>query len=203
MQPSIQEIRKQLTQGPVHERRLEMYSYPVTEDGLLVEGVLRDDRYTRAYTWSGAVRPPGPVHDMTLRMFVRGWPLTIEAAEAEMRHVPYSECKAVSETAEKLVGIRITSGYSEAVRRRIGGVAGCIHLLHLALAMGPAALHGDFARRVQQPMELPETLEAFPGLETLVNSCRLWRKDGPIIDDLRKAIEAGRESGAGPASETQ
>jgi hypothetical protein len=78
---------KNLIHGePVHERRLELRTYPLEEDKIVVEGSLKDDRLRKGYHWDGRPRPKGTVHWMCVRLLVGGWPLTILDAEADMSH---------------------------------------------------------------------------------------------------------------------
>jgi hypothetical protein len=74
------------------------------------------------------------------------------------------------------------------VLKQIGGIQGCSHLTHLILAMGPAVLHGYWTQRSRKPRPLPRSLDEYAGLETLKNSCRLWREDGPLIERIKDSL---------------
>jgi hypothetical protein len=106
-----------------------------------------------------------------------------------MPGVPHELCPTTLESVKKIINIDIVSGYTDEVKKRLGGIEGCAHLMHLILAMGPAALHGYWAQRSRKPRPLPSSLEEVPGLSLLINSCQLWREDGPMMQMIRKALE--------------
>ncbi len=177
---------------PVHERKLEILTYPVVGERLIVEGRLKDEGLVPGYHWDGRPRPPGVVHWMCVRLLLGGWPLTILDAEAEMPKVPYELCQTTLDAVQRLVGLSVVSGYSEEVRQRLGGVHGCAHLTHLIATMGPAALHGYWTQRSRRPRPLPSSVEELPGFDTLVNSCKLWREEGPLVQDMRETLKRRR-----------
>lgn len=178
-------LKELIREAPVHERKLEIRTYPLEDNRVIVEGWLRDERLLPGYHWDGRPRPPNLVHFMGVRLLLGDWPLTIHGAEAEMPTVPHELCPTVADSIKKLVGLSITSGYSNQVRRRLGGVKGCSHLTHLVLAMGPAVLHGFWAQQTRQPLPVPGSFEEVPGLPYLINSCRLWKEDGPLLKQIR------------------
>jgi hypothetical protein len=183
---------KELIKGsPVHERRLEFRTYPLKDGRLIVEGWLRDERFKPGYHWNGRPRPPGVVHWICVRMLVGGWPPCILEAEAEMPQVPHELCPTTLESVKKVVGMTIVSGYSEEVRKRLGGIQGCTHMTHLITVMGPAALHGYWNHYSRKRRPLPRSMDQIPGLEYLINSCTLWKEDGPMISAVRAELEKG------------
>jgi hypothetical protein len=180
---------------PVHERRLDFRTYPLENDRLIVEGWLRDEQLVPGYHWNGKPRPTGVVHWMCVRLLVGGWPVTILEAEAEMPDIPHELCPTTLESVKRIVGLAIVSGYSEEVHRRLGGVRGCAHLTHLIVTMGPAALHGYWTQQSRQRRPIPRSLDEFQGLTTLINSCRLWKEDGPLMQMIRETLERQEEEG--------
>ena len=182
---------KELIKGaPVHERKLELRSYPLEDGRLIIEGWLRDERLVDGYHWNGVRRDPGVVHWMCIRFLVGDWPLTILEAEGEMPNVPHDLCPTTLEGIKRAVGIKIVAGYSEQIRKIFGGVRGCNHLTHLMMVMGTAALHGYWTHHSRKPRPIPKSLEEFEALPQLVNSCALWGADGPIMKDLKSAISS-------------
>ena len=181
-------LKNLITEDAVHERRIEVRTYPAKDDRVVVEGWLRDERFCQNFHWSGKERQPGIVHHMCVRMLVGDWPLTILDAEAEMPGVPESLCLETKNSVEKIIGMKIVGGYSDEVRRRLGGVKGCTHLSHLIVVMGPAALHGFWAQAMRRPQPVPESVDKIPGLELLVNSCQLWAEDGPFLEMIKQEL---------------
>jgi hypothetical protein len=185
----MSKLKELIREVPVHERRLTFKTYPLENDRVMVEGWLKDERLVPGFHWNGRSRPPGVVHWMCVRLLVGGRPLSILDAEAEMPGVPHELCPTTMESVKKVVDIPIVSGYTDEVKRRLGGVEGCAHLMHLILAMGPAALHGYWAQRSRTQRPVPRSMDEVPGLSLLINSCQLWRDDGPMIQMIREALE--------------
>jgi hypothetical protein len=189
-------LKDMIEEEPVHERRLELRTYTLEDKHqVMVEGWLTDQRFVPGYHWNGRERQPGVVHRMCVRLLVGDWPLRVLDAEAEMPGIPHELCRDTEESVKKVVGISIVSGFSEKVRKLIGGVEGCAHLTYLIVAMGPAALHGYWTQRSRRRRPVPKSLDEFSGLSYLLNTCRLWKEDGPMMEMVRDAV-ANQEKGA-------
>lgn len=192
-------LKKMVANPPVHQRKIEIRTYPVEKGQLIVEGHLTDDRLVAGFHWDGRPRPPGVVHHLIVRLLIGQWPPKILEAEAEMLDIPHELCLTVAETVKKITGITVSAGFSDQIKKRLGGVEGCSHLMHLILAMGPAALHGYWTQHSRQPRPVPQSLEDVQGLSLLINSCQLWRKDGPLEQLVRETV-ATLNQPAEPAS---
>jgi hypothetical protein len=180
---------KDLIPGPpVHQRKIEIRTVPVGKQQIIVEGWLTDNRLMEGYHWDGRPRHPGVVHRIGVRLLVGDWPPAILEAEAEMVEIPHELCPTVADSVQKIVGVSVSAGFSEQIRQRLGGVEGCSHLTHLILAMGPAILHGFWAEHSRQPRPLPQSKEEVQGLPYLINSCQLWREDGPLLQLVDETI---------------
>jgi len=176
-------------EDPVHERRMEFRSYPLDKKGLIVEGWLRDERFVPGYIWDGTPRQTGMVHWMCVRMLVGQAPLTILEVEAEMPGVPHELCTTTMQAVKKIVGLSISAGYSEKVHELLGGIRGCTHLTHLIVSMGPAALHGYATQQARKHRPMPSSLDELPGLDYIINSCALWKEDGPLMQSVLDTLK--------------
>lgn len=174
---------------PVHTRKLDICTYAVASDAIVVEGSLLDNRLHDTYPMTGEPRPAGIVHHMTLRMRVAGPALTIEAVEAEFTTTPRKACPETQATLDRIRGMRIASGFTEEVKARIGGAAGCAHLTALLLAMAPAAVQGFWAAVSAEPVDTGRYADK--ALALLTDTCWVWRKDGPLMAEFRKRLEEG------------
>lgn len=172
----------------VHERIVEYRTYPLAEGRILVEGSLKDRRMMDGYDWCGDPQPPGIIHHMCVRLLIGDWPLKVMDAEADFIATPQEFCHALEDVVTKLIGITIKSGYSDEVVHRIGDIKGCSHMTHLVIGMGPAALHGYWSARQLQRSECPRSIEEMQSLPFLLNSCKFWQPDGPIIDKVKDII---------------
>ena len=120
----------------MHTRSVECSGY-LRDDGLWeVEAWLRDTKpFTqRADRFRGELKPGDPVHDIGLRLAIDD-SMTIREAEAMMRATPYPTCIEVEPILQRLIGERVGPGWRELVRRKIGRLETCTHLMEL---LGPA-----------------------------------------------------------------
>jgi hypothetical protein len=165
----------------VHTREISMRTSDLGDHYILVEGRLIDHRY-RARR-SEALGESELVHHMVIQLKVKGPGMLIEQAEATMPHHPREECPGVLPWIRELEGLEIAPGYSMKVKKVIGGVKGCAHLTSLVIAMGESAVQGYWTAYVAETRKtgLPEqTIKKF------INTCHLWKEDGPIVKELRE-----------------
>ena len=178
----------------IHQRVLDMSSYALDDEKILVEGSLMDERFRPIFELSGQKREAGVIHHMVIRLLVGGVPLRILDAEAEMPHIPLPLCATTRESVKKIIGLKIKSGFGEKVHKLIGGVDGCAHLTHLLTVMVQEALHGYWTHKMRKAGPPPNSLEEIEGLSYLLNSCSLWKKDGPIMQEIKEFLEGRKAS---------
>jgi Protein of unknown function (DUF2889) len=166
----------------MHRRSIECEGF-LRDDGLWeVEAWLRDTKpFTqRADRFRSELKPGDPVHDIGLRLAIDD-SMTIREAEAMMRATPYPTCIEVEPILERLIGERIGPGWRETVRRKIGRLETCTHLMEL---LGPAVT------TLYQTMSYGKKPEGRDTLENQQNSgerpffiggCHSWRTDGPVV----------------------
>lgn len=175
---------------PVHSRTISVTTYAYDTDAVALEGHLTDDRFVATYSLFGDPRAAGIVHDMVVRMIVRGPRLVIEAVEAEMRTVPNPNCPEAIDSLSPLKGESITAGFTTKVQRLVGGSKGCAHLVALCRAMASAAIQGAYSMVAQQrPENRKLTMKS---LKNVLDTCHLWRADGPMVQSLKQKIEGDR-----------
>lgn len=120
----------------LHDRHVHCVGYR-REDGLWdIEGHLVD---TKTYGFDnhqrGRIEPGTPIHEMWLRLTIDD-EMRIHAVQTATDHAPYSICPAILPNFQRLVGLRIGSGFRRKVAERLGGIEGCTHLVEL---LGPLA----------------------------------------------------------------
>ncbi len=172
----------------VHMRRLAVTTYTTSAEAVIVEGTLTDECFVSRYYLTGEKRPPGYIHDMVVRMKVRGPGLVIEAVDVEMPTVPRPECLETIHTLDPLVGMPIASGFTQKVKEMMGGPKGCTHLASLVLAMAPAAVQGAWTAVAQRPVE--PGVYADRAMNFLTDTCWVWRKGGPFENAIREQLDA-------------
>lgn len=173
---------------PVHIRQTEIRTYDLGDHQILLEATLRDTR-TPPAAGDSPEAAMVLVHDLVARIRVQGPDLTIAGVEAEMPQIPREGCREVLADMKKLVGLRIISGYTQKVKDLVGGAKGCSHLTHLFISLGPAAVQGYWAAYGRKP---GARSLSNPALARVIDSCRVWRRDGPLVRSLTP--EAGKAS---------
>lgn len=126
--------------SPMHTRRVTCEGFR-RSDGLWdIEGRVID---TKAYAFDtherGRVEVGDPLHDMSMRLTIDD-EFTILAVEAVTDKSPFRICPGITPNFQRLVGIRIGPGFMRQVRRVVGGIEGCTHLVELLGPMATTAL---------------------------------------------------------------
>jgi len=171
-------INAQQENRPVHTRKIEIQTYDLGENRILVEGKLADTRNSAA---GGPESSPVLIHDLIARIWIQGPDFTIFKADAEMVHIPRNLCPDILPVVQKLVGMKIISGFTQKVKDVIGGINGCAHLTSLFQTLGPAAVQGYFAAYGSGGKERSLDNTA---ISRVIDSCHVWRKDGPYVRSL-------------------
>ena len=169
----------------VHLRQVEIRAYDLGEHRVLIEGKLADTRPAPSST-GGSGSEPALIHDLTARIWVQGPDLTISAAEAEMGKIPREMCPEVLPGVQKLVGLKIVTGFTQKVKDLIGDVKGCSHLTNLFLTLGPVAVQGYWAAYGKKAGARSLNNPAF---SRVLDSCHVWRRDGPYVRSVIAAVE--------------
>jgi hypothetical protein len=172
----------------LHNRNIDITTYAYQADGILLEGRLTDERFHTTYNFMGDARPPGIVHDMRIHLLVRGPKLTIAAVETEMLTVPNLECRDASASLRPLIGESIASGFTAKIHRLAGGAKGCAHLVALSRAMASAAIQGAWVAIARLPRM--DGRYAKRGLRSVLDTCHLWRADGPLAKKVQAHMDA-------------
>ena len=168
----------------IHTRRIEVATYDCGQDGIIVEGSLKDDRLQPIHRLDGKQVAPGRVHHMIIRMRVRGLNLSIEDIEVEMPTVPYEECIETQTSLEPVKGMHIASGFTNEVKELVGGAKGCAHLVALLVSMASAAVQGAWTAVSRRPTDHSDYRDR--AMASIVDTCRVWRRDGPRFKSRAK-----------------
>jgi len=86
------------------------------------------------------------LHEMALRVTVDD-ALLIHHVDACIDAAPHRICPAVTPNFQRLVGVRIEAGLGGEVRRRLGGVHGCTHLVELCSQLATTAIQTVYPLR--------------------------------------------------------
>jgi hypothetical protein len=169
----------------VHIRDMSIKTYDIGDRRILLEGTLKDqsDRY-KPGTRQGS-GPANLIHDMVVRLTIRGPEMIIEKAEAEMFRYPREECPIVLPWISVLEGMSVVKGFSMRIKEITGGPKGCAHLTSLIIAMGPAAVQGYWAAYGGDDGKVSMPEEA---LNKIIDTCYVWREEGPLVKRRREEL---------------
>ncbi|MBA4422724.1 MAG: hypothetical protein C0390_06420 [Syntrophus sp. (in: bacteria)] len=170
----------------IHSRKIIVNCYETDTERLLVEGFLTDERlFPYIIHALREQREPGLMHHVELTMELTIPQLKIVSITAEMPVVPDAECRDIKNSVQRLEGHCIRPGFTSEARELFGKAAGCLHLTNLILAMSSAAVQGlwSYLSRVREGAG-----PSFPATDgsMLIDSCHMWRKEGPFVDKIRK-----------------
>ncbi len=159
-----------------HIRRITLSGYR-RSDGLYdIEGVLEDTKPFEVPNHHKVAIPAGqPIHGMRLRLTV-DLDLVIRQVEAVSDDVPNPVCRDVTPNFQRLVGLRMTPGFTRAVKERVGGREGCTHLVELVGAVATAAYQTVFYEREQRERANPARERPH-----IIDTCYTLRGDGPVV----------------------
>jgi hypothetical protein len=101
-------------------------------------------------------------------------------ARAGLTGTPFASCPAALGGVPRLEGLVIAKGFTGAALERMAGPAGCAHLAALVIALTPVVPQASGAMAVflrQSPQERLGNRAGGPQ----VDSCHMWRADGPLV----------------------
>jgi hypothetical protein len=106
------------------------------DDGLWdIEAHMTDRKCYATHNDHRSVSAGAPFHAMALRVTMDD-ALLIHDVSACIDAAPFRLCPAIAREVQCLVGLRIGGGFMTELRRQLGGVRGCTHLVEL---FGPLA----------------------------------------------------------------
>ena len=156
---------------PLHHRTIDVRGWR-RGDGLFeVEATLTDTKAEPA-PW---VRADGVLHRMQVRL-VFDESMTVHEVLACTDVSPYPVCPDAAPGLSALKGLSMASGWSRAVRERLGGVTGCTHLVDL---LGPLATTA-FQTLSPIRMAAPDVLDA-NGRPRKIDSCHAYAAQGELV----------------------
>lgn len=165
---------------PLHHRSIDCRGYR-RDDGLWdIEARMVD---TKTYAFEnldrgGMVQPGQPLHDMLLRVTIDD-DFLIHAVEAVTEAGPFALCGAVAPAFAELAGLRIGKGFTAEVRRRLGGVHGCTHIVELFGPLATTAYQTLYPAKERKAAAAPK--RARP---RLIDTCHALAADSPVVARL-------------------
>jgi hypothetical protein len=171
----------------LHTRNIKITTYDYDGQRIIVEGILKDDRFQKSYEIIGEPFPRGVIHHMAIRLLVNCSDLLIEDVDVDLAAVPQEVCRETIDCLAPIKGLAITNGFTSKVKQLALGNKGCTHLVELIQAMAPAIFQGFAAHRSQKPSSFDPD-QAKKIIQPLINTCHAWREDGPFVEMFRKKL---------------
>ena len=161
----------------IHTRQIKSYGFK-RKDGLWdIEAHLTDTKaYEFSNSWRGTVNAGEPIHDMWIRHTLDD-DLCIRGIEANSDSTPYELCPKVTKNFKNLVGIKIAPGWNREVKKRVGGIQGCTHLVELLGVMATVAFQTIFSLREEDIMASSDKKPP------MLNSCHAWAENSPVVKE--------------------
>jgi hypothetical protein len=129
-----------VTREELHFRRIDMRGYRRSDGLFEVEGRVTDRKPYDFMPFSGGKFVPAhePIHDMGVRV-VYDEQLQVRDVTTFTEAAPYVHCPEGGRALQSLKGLRMTSGWTKAVKSRLGGERSCTHLMELLIPMATTA----------------------------------------------------------------
>ena len=168
----------------IHTRKIDISTYEYDEEHIVVAGTLKDDILIPMYV-SGEEQQPHTPHHMSIQMLIESSSLTIKNIDVEMLTVPYHWCKETSDSLDPIKDLKIEPGFTSKVKKMLREGKKCLHLATLLFAMVPTAMQGYWAFNARKPSagDMPAGLIE----DYLVDTCWVWRKNGPRVTMLKRS----------------
>jgi hypothetical protein len=161
----------------LHTRSIEMRGYR-REDGLFeIDGRVTDVKTEAMKRMDGGREflPGTPVHDMWVRLVVDE-DLVVKDVIAVTDASPYDICREAVEPMRAIVGERIKGGWGNMVKSKLGGAAGCTHLMEILIPLATAAYQTLTSTRLKQPPAVDAD-----GRPRKIDSCYAYAKDREVV----------------------
>lgn len=180
----------------LHIRQIDMRGYRRPDGMFEIEGRVNDRKtYPLNLPTGRSIGPGDFIHDMWVRLVIDD-NMVVQDAIAVSDSVPMASCKGAEPTLKNIVGLRIAAGWTNAVKRVLGGSRSCTHLMELLIPLGTAAFQSLSPVRNARP----DPLDAH-GKPTKIGRC--WSYDsgregvmkrwpqfytGPDAEEVRRKV---------------
>jgi hypothetical protein len=107
--------------------------------------------------------------------------LVVRAVEAVTDASPYQLCPEVTGNYQRLVGLSIGPGFTQKVRKLLGGTQGCTHLVELLGPLATTAFQTVFPYRNRHRLEGGRQRAKSEHRPRLLDTCYALASDGPVV----------------------
>jgi Protein of unknown function (DUF2889) len=125
----------------IHNRNLNISSYIIDDEHVLITGEFKERNLITVYERSGETIEPNVFHHMQIQLLVKITELKIVDIHAEIPGAPHDNvCREIKNSLDDIKGLNIAPGFTSKIKKIAGGIKGCVHLTTLLLSMAPAHL---------------------------------------------------------------
>jgi hypothetical protein len=168
-----------VTRTELHTRRIEMRGYERSDGLFEIEGRVNDRKPVDVTVRGGhTVAANQSIHDMGVRL-VFDRDMVVREVHTFTDASPYAVCPEGGRALQAMKGVKLSSGWSRAVRERLAGAASCTHLKELLIPMATAAFQSMIKVRAQRP----EPLDA-NGRPLKIDSCYAYSAESELVQRL-------------------
>jgi hypothetical protein len=166
-----------VTREEMHFRRIDMRGFRRSDGLYEVEGRITDRKPFEFKSPNGFKRIPAgePIHDMGVRL-VYDTDMLVHEVSAFTSSAPYDDCFEAGQTLQVLKGLRMASGWSAEVRKRLGGAQSCTHLKEI---LGPLATVA-YQTLTLHRAALPDVVDA-EGKPAKIDSCYAYARTRDVV----------------------
>jgi hypothetical protein len=117
--------------------------------------------------------------------------MVIQDASFQTLSAPYRECRQYVVSAERLLGVSLSKGFTKKVNEIYGGVCGCSHILTLLTNVASAGRQG-FAFTYMFPEDEKQLNESnlVPMVKKMADfvadTCMVWKSDSEVQKDIAR-----------------
>lgn len=167
-----------LTREKLHTRHIQADGFKRSDGLYEIEAFITDNKhYSFHNDFRGQLKPGDYLHDMRIYLLLDN-ELTVLDISAETKASPFAICPKITSNYKKLIGLKITHGWSRSVRKIVGKQQGCTHITELLLYLGTVAIQTIFGDASRQKNTVADQDNAFS--QSLINSCHAWAEDSPV-----------------------
>lgn len=123
----------------------------------------------------GEIKPGEPLHDMAIRLTLDE-DLVVRDIEAATDAAPYAVCPAITPNFKRMIGERVGLGWRYAIKKHLGGVEGCTHLVEMLGMMATVAFQTLYPVLAKKAAKAPRK-----GRPALIDTCHAYRSDGDVV----------------------
>ncbi|MGK0269536.1 MAG: hypothetical protein ACI88H_000168 [Cocleimonas sp.] len=172
-------LPKSIEREKLHDRQIHCEGFKRVDGLWDIEAHLVDKRtfdcsYDEKHR-DGIIKAGEPVHDMFLRITIN-IKFTIQEVHAVSDDTPFNVCPNAALAMQKLIGLRIGTGWIRQVRKRIGPNISCTHLMDLLPPIAATAYQTLYAELEDKAKQLPKRDKP-----AIIDTCLALAADGEVV----------------------